>query len=582
MPHCHCTGYGGDCCAAPETYGTIENCKSAARTNQTVVSDLHGTLLRSRSPFSYFMLVAFEAGSPLRGLVLLLLWPVIWIIETLVSEAASLQLLIFISTVGITEAQLHGVARAVLCKFFLEDMHSLVYPTFMACGRRFVATSTPKVMVEPFLKDFLGVETVCGSELLMMRGVCSGLVKRDSYGVLGEKEKRDKLHSAVGGLTPDLGLGVDSTSSPFLSLCKEAYIVTMDPVQAVPREDYLKPLIFHDGRLAIRPTPLAALAIYLWFPFGLILAAARLLSWMFLPVEISAPIGAFLGVRVKVKGAPPLIQGNETRGMLYVCTHRTLMDPIFLAAALRRRVPAVTYSLSRLSEMISPIKVVKLTRKRDEDAKTIKDALTQGDLAICPEGTTCREPYLLRFSPLFAELTNDIVPTCMHVATSFFHGTTAGGFKAMDPLYFLMNPFPVYNLTFLEPLAKDETCASGKSSIWVANHLQKKMAQVLNYECTSLTRRDKYRVLAGNDGIVQSRGGASDPLRNINMEMGLKMPSLFRSRRNDHNRTGQQYRKQSMSLNDGYGSLSLGDDGLTILSSLHSSICSLFQDRAGS
>jgi hypothetical protein len=35
-----------------------------------------------------------------------------------------------------------------------------------------------------------------------------------------------------------------------------------------------------------------------------------------------------------------------------------LLDPIFLSAALGRLVAAVTYSLSRLSEFLSPIRMV--------------------------------------------------------------------------------------------------------------------------------------------------------------------------------------------------------------------------------
>ena len=46
--------------------------------DRTVVCDFHGGLLRSTTLFPYFMLVALEAGGYLRGLVLLLLYPVIF------------------------------------------------------------------------------------------------------------------------------------------------------------------------------------------------------------------------------------------------------------------------------------------------------------------------------------------------------------------------------------------------------------------------------------------------------------------------------------------------------------------------
>ncbi|MCO5601181.1 hypothetical protein L7F22_055300 [Adiantum nelumboides] len=506
------------------TFQSVESCNKSGRGNQTVVSELDGALIKSHCPFAYYMLVAFEAGSPVRGLVLLLLWPLIWALRMLISEAVSVQMLIFISTVGIRETELEGVGRAVLCKFYLEDMHPHAYEVFLACGRRCVVTSTPRVMVEPFLREYLKVELVMGAELHTMKGFCTGFLK--GHGLLVGDIKKHAVESAL-QMPPHLGLGRDSSSS-FLSLCKEVYVVPTTQAAAVAGKDYLKPLIFHDGRLATRPTPMTALFIYLWFPMGLVLSILRLFSWVLLPVELATPLATFLGVRVRITGAPPLLpqEGNgssSTRGSLYVCTHRTLLDPIFLSVALRRRVAAVTYSLSKVSEVLSPLKTVRLSRKRDQDARAIESVLKHGDLVICPEGTTCREPYLLRFSPLFAEMTNDIVPVGMQASMSLFHGTTARGFKGMDPFYFLMNPFPTYTVTILDPLPKEETCASGKSSVEVANHLQKLMGSVMGYQCTNLTRKDKYLILAGNDGLVPAAKAAT--INVIKRSLSIRKPS---------------------------------------------------------
>jgi hypothetical protein len=281
---------------------------------------------------------------------------------------------------------------------------------------------------------------------------------------------------------------------------QESYIVPRAPVEPVPMDQLPRPVIFHDGRLVRRPTPLVALLVVLWFPVGFALACLRIAAGALLPMPLVYYAFWALGVRVLVRGAPPPPAGRS--GVLFACSHRTLLDPIFLSAALGRPVAAVTYSLSRLSEFLSPIRTVRLTRDRAADAAMIGDLLAEGDLAICPEGTTCREPFLLRFSALFAELTDQVVPVAMENRMSMFHGTTATGWKGMDPFYFFMNPSPAYVVTFLSKLPPELTCAAGKTSHEVANYIQRLLAATLSYECTSLTRKDKYRALAGNDGVV--------------------------------------------------------------------------------
>ncbi|KAA3480340.1 glycerol-3-phosphate 2-O-acyltransferase 6-like [Gossypium australe] len=484
-------------------FPAVEKCPSVGREKQTVVADMDGTLLIGRSSFPYFALVAFEVSGVLRLLFLLLASPLAGLLYYFVSESAGIQVLIFATFVGMKVSDIESVARAVLPKFYSSDLHPESWRVFTSCGKRCVLTANPRIMVEAFLKDLLGVDMVLGTEMGTYKGRATGFVCKP--GVLVGKNKADALKKAFGETKPDVGLGDRHTDIPFMAMCKEGYLVPPNPeTKAVAIEKLPKPVIFHDGRLVQKPTPLMALLIILWTPIGFPLACLRIAAGSLLPMSIVYYAFWALGVRVTVKGTPPppVKKSTGQSGVLFICSHRTLLDPIFLCTALGRPISAVTYSISRLSEIISPIKLVKLSRDRATDAAMIKKLLQEGDLAICPEGTTCREPFLLRFSSLFAELTDQLVPVAMVNRMSMFHGTTARGWKGMDPFYFFMNPTPAYEVTFLNKLPPELTCSSGKSSHEVANYIQRVIAATLSYECTNFTRKDKYRALAGNDGTV--------------------------------------------------------------------------------
>ncbi|XP_047093371.1 probable glycerol-3-phosphate acyltransferase 3 [Lolium rigidum] len=486
---------------------------------QTVIVDVEAWLLRSRlSTFAYFMLVAVEAGGFLRGLLLLLSYPFM----CLLSGDMRLRAMVMVTFFGLREKEVARVGKAVLPKLFLEEM-AMEGLDAVKDARRVVAVCTlfPRVMAEGFLKEYLGVDTVVGKEVMAVAGRYVGFIVDEALTLqtdgapVGEemKEMMNKgKHEEAFGL-----VGTGSRMNHLFSYyCKETYAVSeadKTSWQPLPRDKYPKPLVFHDGRLAFTPTFPAAIAMYTYLPFGIVLAIFRSLAYSLLPYCVSIPLGALTGMRSRVIAGPPIdaTEKSKAGGRLYVCNHRTLLDPITVAACLNKPVTAVTYSVSPVSELIAPIRTARLTRDRDEDRRRMAALLARGDLVVCPEGTTCREPYLLRFSPLFTELTAEVTPVALETNVDMFYGTsTKPASKVLDPLYFMMNPRPEYRVEFLDPVRTATSTNSQEGhnksqTIEAANRVQRVLGEALAFELTEQTRKDKYMMLAGNEGVVQGK-----------------------------------------------------------------------------
>nr|XP_010941809.2 glycerol-3-phosphate 2-O-acyltransferase 6-like [Elaeis guineensis] len=476
---------------------------------RSIACEFEGALLISRRLFAYFMLTALEAGGPIRALTLLLIFPLLWLLELVGLERMALQLMIFVSTAGLRVDDLKAVAKSTLPRFYLEDLRQRAYQVFSSYeGKKYVVSCIPRIMVEPFLKEFLDVDHVIGTELKMFKDCSAGLVA--SPGVMVGARRLD----AVLSITEDaevISVGLDSglRDQTFMLLCRERCPIPPEENSSpLRRKDYPKPLIFHDGRLVAHPTPLDFLAVILWLPLGVLSAFSRILVGILLPYKMGLVGSAVTGFRIRAQfpkaqhavNTPTSVGTPNRRGTLYVCNHRTLLDPVMISTAIQRKVTAVTYSLSRFSEVISPIPTVRLTRDRFKDGATMRSLLSHGDLAVCPEGTTCREPYLLRFSPLFAEITDNIIPVAVTAEGSMFYGTTVRGHKWLDSLFFLMNPRPCYQLCFLETITRDQ-----RSSYEIANGIQQLIGQAIGFECTNFTRKDKYQMLASHDGADTRR-----------------------------------------------------------------------------
>ncbi|CAI0447747.1 unnamed protein product [Linum tenue] len=458
-------------------------------TTTTLIFQLEETLLRSPSLFPYFTLVALETGGILRAFLLGLFYP---LLRFVVGRSTGIKLMTFLCFAGLKTDRVRLLGRSVLPKWFLDDvgLEGLENVMSRRQGEKLMAVSDlPRVMVEGFARDYLGVATVVGREVKEVNGYFVGLMEED--------RREERVLRAVDEV-------------------KKVHVVRRSEKKqwsALPRNKYPKPLIFHDGRLAFRPTFPATLALFMWVPFGFLLVVIRFLIGRLLPFPLVIPCLSLTGMRFVFTGTPPPPPpGRSGGGTMYVCNHRTLLDPIVIALALlNTTATAVTYSVSKFNEVISPVRNVPLTRDRERDGRIMEEILRHGDVVVCPEGTTCREPYLLRFSPLFAEVAGGsagkIVPVAVNVGVSMFYGSTASGLKLLDPAFHLLNPCPLYSANFLVAVPTPSAAAAaagGGGGIEVANSVQKVIGDELGFQCTSFTRKDKYMVLAGNTGVISS------------------------------------------------------------------------------
>lgn len=162
----------------------------------------------------------------IRAFLLLLSWPIVWVL----SYELKLRVMIFITFCGLRLKDMHRVARAVLPKFYLENLNPHVYEVFASTGSRLVFTSVPRVMVEGFLKEYLSADIVKGTELQTHGKFFTGFVS--SSGLLVKHSALKEFCGENG--TPDVGIGSSNLDDDleFISICKvikqASHIFTMN------------------------------------------------------------------------------------------------------------------------------------------------------------------------------------------------------------------------------------------------------------------------------------------------------------------------------------------------------------------
>ncbi|XP_078442433.1 glycerol-3-phosphate 2-O-acyltransferase 4-like [Wolffia australiana] len=434
-------------------FPAIWKCDTKGREGQVVAADLDGTLLVGRSSFPYFMLVAMEAGGILRGLLLLLTSPMILFLYRLISESAGIHLMIFVALSGLRIGDIEAAAAVVLPRFYATDVRADSWRVFRACTRRrVVVTANPTVMVEPFVKGWLGGDVVLGTELMVNRwtGRATGFV--GGVGVLVAERKRDALRREFAGdKMPEIGLGDRDTDHDFMALCKEGYMVPPNRRAERVAPDQLRgpATIFSASRFSRRPNPQTALLIFLWVPLGFLLSLLRLLLPYVVPRYFLRQCYRLTGFNITVRGNPPPRPVGSQRRLL-VCNRRTTLDPVAVSSALGRAVSSVA----------------------DYSAQ-----LRGGDVIFFAEES----------STFLPKVGDRILPVAINAQGELFNGRR--GF--VDLVFYLMNPRPVYEVTFLDELPEKWAGEGASSAKEVVGRVQQLLAKTLDVQLSQVPHLKK-------------------------------------------------------------------------------------------
>lgn len=198
-------------------FSSIAKCdvQGRNRMSQTIVCDIHGVILKTQAFFPFFMLVAFEGGSIFRAFLLLMSCPFLMVCD----HEMKIKVMTFITFCGLKIKDMENVSRAVLPKFYLENLNVHVCEIFAGTGSKVVITNVPRVMVEGFLKEYLSVGDVIGTELHAIGGYFTGCLTSSGLVV-----KNKALKEYFGDRKPDIGIGTSSLNHHlFFSSCKVCF-----------------------------------------------------------------------------------------------------------------------------------------------------------------------------------------------------------------------------------------------------------------------------------------------------------------------------------------------------------------------
>ncbi|ONK76907.1 uncharacterized protein A4U43_C02F1130 [Asparagus officinalis] len=362
-----------------------------------VVAELEGGLLKSSDPFPYFMLVAFEASGLIRFALLLLSWPVVKFLEFFDLSDLGLRMMIFISVAGVRESEIEAVSRAVLPKFYMDDVDMEAWAVYSGYDKRVVMSKCPRVMVERFVKDHLRADEVVGGELVVNKsGVATGFIKMSTAPVM------------LNGDRPVAGLGRGWSG---LDLCKVRRSISIWfphlEHHTRPFTDHRKlvgapgvraarsPSFFHDV-VASPPTDPPPPSYPPLPPIGILLASSAS-SPRPPPPDALHPymVGIFGGASSSAGRAPASHRRERCAGHPLRVHHRTSWTPSSSPFGSAQASPPSPTHLP-LSEILPRSPPSASARDRRSRTPPLEVELANGDLVGVPRRHHVREPFLLR------------------------------------------------------------------------------------------------------------------------------------------------------------------------------------------